>query len=76
MGHHVTTSPGVDNKTFTLELLVAPQSIAVIKEEVLGLHVFQVEFCVFTASDDLVPQHHLVKRLTTHTSLPTGNLHV
>lgn len=67
---------GVKKKQlFHPELLVEPQSVAVVEEEVLGFHVSQVEFGVFTTADDLVPQHHLIKRLPHTQCVQTGNLH-
>lgn len=49
-------------------MCVQPESIPVIEEEIFGLHVFEVQFGVFTSKNDLIPQHHLVQRLThTHT---------
>lgn len=42
---------------------VQPESVPIIKEEVFGLHVSEVQFGVFTSKDDLIPQHHLVQRL-------------
>lgn len=51
---------------------VQPESVPVIEEEIFGLHVFEVQFGVFTSKDDLIPQHHLVQRLT-HTQCPLNN---
>lgn len=48
---------------------VQPESVPVIEEEIFGLHVFEVQFGVFTSKDDLIPQHHLVQRLTHTVSI-------
>lgn len=45
-------------------LCFLPESIAVIKEEIFGLHVSQVQHGAFTPEDYSVPEHHLVQRLT------------
>lgn len=34
---------------------VSPEPVAIIEEEVFGLHVSEVQFGVFTSKDDLIP---------------------
>lgn len=45
------------------DVLIGPESVPIIKEEVFGLHVSEVQSGVFTSKNNLIPQHHLVQRI-------------
>lgn len=41
-----------------------PESIPIIKEEIFGLLIAHVQYGAVTPEDYLIPEHHLVQRLT------------
>ena len=45
-----------------------PKTVSIIEEEVLGLHVSEVELGALSSEHDLIPQNHLVQGLEESTT--------
>ncbi len=53
---------------------VLHQSVAVVPEVIFLISTFDVHKCLFSATNNLIPQHHLIQRLNTKTLSKTAQL--